>query len=183
MGDGQPSVNVNSKLRMRHLDSDMAVVPCILMKCNCNIVRVKYGRKRPQSEQVGGQLWKDRRLSDCVFVCDGHRFPVHKAVVCGASEAFRAALTGTMKEAEEEVFEIRQTIPAAVDHLLRYIYTRDLTVQLDMTSGINLTDLLTSLLELAMQYEIYECAELVAEHLLEYSNENMRQRLDALRRH
>merc|ERR1712032_476469 len=93
--------------------------------------------------------------------------------------------TGQLREAEDRTLEIREALPGAVEAMLRYIYTGRLFVQLDMsTNSVSLTDILASLLNLAMQYELLDLVETVAEGLSRNADgNNIKRRLAAMRPH
>ena len=92
------------------------------------------------------RLWIDRPFTDAIVVCDQEQFLVHRVVLSVASPVFERAFSGSMKEGSTGTFEIRSHPRDAVEAMLEFVYTGDLTEQILVSSE------LASLLDLAVQY-------------------------------
>lgn len=105
-------------------------------------------------------MWDDRCFTDCVVECMGECFQVHRAVLCSASPIFKSAFVGTMQEARQARFAVRDCEePLAVAAMLEFTYKGSLP-------DLNV-DVLRALLPLAIQYELDELSGCVADILLE----------------
>ena len=69
------------------------------------------------------RAWKQRKFTDAAVVCSEERIPVHRATLCAASPVFDAAFTSSMEEGASATYTVRDADPAAVEALLRFLYT------------------------------------------------------------
>ena len=116
-------------------------------------------RKR-SLESVGavlGNAWKQRKFTDAEVVCCGMRIPVHRSTLSAASPVFEAHFSSPMKDGETAVYEIRDSTPEAVEALLCFVYTGEQPA----------AELLSSVSELALQYELEDLAKLTAKRMAE----------------
>merc|ERR1719506_824878 len=85
-------------------------------------------RKRNLSDAVSlseqqERLWTERKFTDAEVVAGDARFAVHRATLCAASPVFDAAFTSSMEEGASATYTVRDADPAAVEALLRFLYT------------------------------------------------------------
>ena len=69
------------------------------------------------------RLWRERKFTDAVVICEGHRFPVHRAILYTASPVFERMLENGMRESELSDIEIKDASPEAVEAMLQHVYT------------------------------------------------------------
>ena len=62
-------------------------------------------------------------LSDVTLVCDGKRFPAHKAILGSRCRFFEAMLGGRFAEASKREVQVDSMSAATLRHLLVYLYT------------------------------------------------------------
>lgn len=100
--------------------------PCVFLKWRDTVLSVTaetVGQKRMHAmASVAGRLFKDRRFTDAVVVCSGHRIPVHQAVLAGASPVFDRMFGSGMREAVEASIQIDDVDPVAVEMMIEHIY-------------------------------------------------------------
>lgn len=124
---------------------------------------------------VQDQAWKKRKFSDAEVICEGVRTAVHRSTLCAASPVFDAAFSSAMQEGQNAAYEIKDSSPAAVEAMLRFIYTG----VLDCPSAE-----LGLLLDLAVQYNIAGlCSEVATKLTAGVTVQNVRSRFAALKRH
>lgn len=70
------------------------------------------------------KLWRTGQYSDLTITCNGSQWKVHKAIVCLASDFFKACCNN-FKEASSGVIDLPGDRADAVNALLKYIYTAD----------------------------------------------------------
>ncbi|KAI5303603.1 hypothetical protein KEM56_007377 [Ascosphaera pollenicola] len=68
-------------------------------------------------------------FSDLTIKCGSAEFPVHKMMICSASEAFHGALTGPFEEAETGIFKITDFDEKTVERMIQFLYTSDYSVE------------------------------------------------------
>eukprot|EP00931_Biecheleriopsis_adriatica_P080573 TRINITY_DN53926_c0_g1_i1.p1 TRINITY_DN53926_c0_g1~~TRINITY_DN53926_c0_g1_i1.p1 ORF type:complete len:271 (-),score=36.78 TRINITY_DN53926_c0_g1_i1:34-846(-) len=129
--------------------------------------------KDSSHESLGHFLWQERSFPDAVVTCGQVRFDVHRAVLA-QNHVFKQGFSGSMVEAQAAEFDIKDSEPAAVEALLRHIYTR----QTDAPENI-----LAPLLELAVQYEEPDLIRTVASALAEVCVDTVREHGRALKLH
>eukprot|EP00747_Dinoflagellata_sp_TGD_P171288 gnl/TRDRNA2_/TRDRNA2_205025_c0_seq1.p1 gnl/TRDRNA2_/TRDRNA2_205025_c0~~gnl/TRDRNA2_/TRDRNA2_205025_c0_seq1.p1 ORF type:complete len:264 (+),score=63.57 gnl/TRDRNA2_/TRDRNA2_205025_c0_seq1:66-857(+) len=140
-------------------------------------VAVEANKKRGPDivTAVQERVWKQRKFTDAEVVSDGVRIPVHRATLAAASPVFEAAFSSAMQEGHLAVYEIKESQPAAVEAMLRHVYTGKLEAA---------SEALAPLLDLAVQYELEDLKISVVEEFLNgLTEENVRQRAQALKRH
>jgi len=79
------------------------------------------------SEHIG-KLYVSDEYSDVVLVIGENRIPAHKVILAARSEYFRAMLFGGMKESSQNEIKLVDTPLIAFKHLLRYIYTGNMSL-------------------------------------------------------
>jgi len=67
-------------------------------------------------------LYTSGEFSDLKIICQGHEFPVHKAILCSSSSFFRGACTVGMQEQSSGVITLHEDL-AEVTVLLEFVYT------------------------------------------------------------
>lgn len=104
-------------------------------------------------------FWEDKLFCDCTIECAGERLGAHRIILCAASPVFNAAFAGSLREATEARFEIRNCDqPAAAKAMLEFMYRGRLS---DLTLRT-----LIALLPLAVQYQIEELCSIAAGKLI-----------------
>eukprot|EP00927_Polykrikos_kofoidii_P062335 TRINITY_DN57140_c0_g1_i1.p1 TRINITY_DN57140_c0_g1~~TRINITY_DN57140_c0_g1_i1.p1 ORF type:complete len:254 (-),score=46.97 TRINITY_DN57140_c0_g1_i1:86-847(-) len=131
-------------------------------------------QKLPATAGVQERAWKMRKFTDAEILVEGERFPVHRSTLCAASPVFDAGFSCDMEEGRTSVYEIKNASPAAVDAMLRFIYTGCLECSAQE---------LPCLLELAVQYELSELRSILPGHFLnDVTQDNVRERGAVLKR-
>lgn len=110
------------------------------------------------SDQIG-RLYVSDEYSDVVLVVEEARIPAHKVILASRSEYFRALLFGGMRESSQVEVELVQTPLAAFKHLLRYIYTGN------MSLNSFKEDLILDILGLAHLYGFQDLETAISEYL------------------
>ncbi|XEV01520.1 hypothetical protein FSHL1_006807 [Fusarium sambucinum] len=64
-------------------------------------------------------------FTDFAFVCEGQTISVHKVIICTQSPVFRAACTGSFKEASSQVYNMDAYSLSTVQRMVDYFYTGD----------------------------------------------------------
>ncbi|KAJ5714614.1 uncharacterized protein N7483_011795 [Penicillium malachiteum] len=67
---------------------------------------------------------KTGEFSDLLPVCEGHRFKVHKVIICSQVEPIHAACTQDFKEAHTRIYEFEEESHIVVRKVISYLYTR-----------------------------------------------------------
>jgi len=76
-----------------------------------------------------GKLYLNDEYSDILLVLDDNqKIPAHKVVLAARSEYFRALLYGGMRESSQSEVKLVETPHVAFKHLLKYIYTGNLSL-------------------------------------------------------
>lgn len=110
-------------------------------------------------------FWEDELFCDCTIECGGERFGAHRIILCAASPVFNAAFAGSLREATEARFEIRNCDqPAAVKAMLEFIYRGRLPADVTLRT-------LVALLPLAVQYQIDDLCSITAGKLIDQVTE------------
>jgi len=111
------------------------------------------------SEHIG-RLYISDEYSDIVLVVgENNRIPAHKVILAARSEYFRALLFGGMKESSQEEIKLVDTPLVAFKHLLRYIYTGN------MSLNSFKEDLILDILGLAHLYGFLELETSISDYL------------------
>ncbi|CAE8613016.1 unnamed protein product [Polarella glacialis] len=156
--------------------------PCVLLKWDDTkitySVDVKYSvesvRKRKNSCLLMGRVYEDRKFTDAVLTCRGHRIPVHRAILAAASPVFARMWDSGMREASEAAVDITDTEPAVLEAVVRYVYTSELPEDADVVQ----------LFASAQKYELQALAEHTAEKMvLGLDASNVLQRCRTVHRH
>uniref|UniRef100_A0AAQ5ZQW1 BTB domain-containing protein n=2 Tax=Amphiprion ocellaris TaxID=80972 RepID=A0AAQ5ZQW1_AMPOC len=105
---------------------------------------------------VMNDLRKEGALCDVTLVVQGKPFPAHRVVLAAASHFFRVMFTTRMMESVSSEVELRSADPDAVELLLEYIYTSQISVN---------SSIVESLLDAANQYQIDPVKKMCAEFL------------------
>jgi len=69
------------------------------------------------------EYFHSSKYSDLIIRCEGQKFKVHKAIVCGQSSFFSKACDGEWKEAVEGVIELKGDDAGVVGAMLHFMYT------------------------------------------------------------
>jgi len=99
------------------------------------------------ASSTGDLLWSDPVFSDLTVLAGTRSFPAHRAMLAAASSVFRGMLDAPMRESLEHRIEI-DAPPAAVESVLKYIYTGE----------VPLASQAHDVLPLAHQYELADLA-------------------------
>ena len=111
------------------------------------------------SEHIG-RLYISDEYSDIVLVVgDTHRIPAHKVILAARSEYFRALLFGGMRESTQAEIKLVDTPLVAFKHLLRYIYTGNMSL-----NSVK-EDLILDILGLAHLYGFLELETSISDYL------------------
>ena len=107
-----------------------------------------------------GKLYLSDEYSDVVLVLDqNHRVPAHRVVLAARSDYFRALLYGGMLESSQSEVKLVDTPVIAFKHLLKYIYTGNLSLHSFKE------DLILDILGLAHLYGFLELENSISEYL------------------
>eukprot|EP00747_Dinoflagellata_sp_TGD_P004808 gnl/TRDRNA2_/TRDRNA2_112084_c0_seq1.p1 gnl/TRDRNA2_/TRDRNA2_112084_c0~~gnl/TRDRNA2_/TRDRNA2_112084_c0_seq1.p1 ORF type:complete len:252 (+),score=37.33 gnl/TRDRNA2_/TRDRNA2_112084_c0_seq1:45-758(+) len=131
------------------------------------------------------RIWENRMFADATISSSGMQFPVHRAVLAAASPVFERAFSGPMKEGKSANIDIKDSTPAAVEAMLRFIYTGDLELpDANESTALSSSEELVPLISMAMLYEQYALSTIVAELLVQgLTPENAQNRNRALKLH
>eukprot|EP00929_Paragymnodinium_shiwhaense_P093204 TRINITY_DN53347_c0_g1_i1.p1 TRINITY_DN53347_c0_g1~~TRINITY_DN53347_c0_g1_i1.p1 ORF type:complete len:304 (+),score=29.95 TRINITY_DN53347_c0_g1_i1:99-914(+) len=141
------------------------------------IVLRRSSHKRASTPSLQERMWKKRKFTDAVVTCGTARFDVHRAALAAASHVFEAAFESSMREGRTAEYEIKDSTPAAVEAFLHFIYTGKIV------AGLADNDL-TSMLDLAIMYEVEEMVSPIARNLVEcLTEDNVMARARALNLH
>eukprot|EP00927_Polykrikos_kofoidii_P028920 TRINITY_DN25104_c0_g1_i1.p1 TRINITY_DN25104_c0_g1~~TRINITY_DN25104_c0_g1_i1.p1 ORF type:complete len:344 (-),score=48.79 TRINITY_DN25104_c0_g1_i1:254-1285(-) len=158
--------------------------PCIMFDSEDWPLVVNIGRRRGRSQgNVDGtfvsrdeRIWTDRKFTDAMVVCENVTFDVHRAILCASSPVFERAFSVPMREAQSACFVVQESVPAAVEAMLRFVYTG--------TFPDDVSEVICALVELAVQYELHElCRIAVDTSLRGMTCDNVRERAKTLKRH
>lgn len=97
--------------------------PCVLVCWSDTLISVGTWKRKFAKVDLGEKLYQDRKFTDAVINCGDQQFHVHRAVLAGASPVFDSMFGGGMLEAQKATVEIQDAPPAAVEILIKYIYT------------------------------------------------------------
>ena len=92
-------------------------------------VNCKKPLKVEQKTEVNKEFeeyWRSRATSDFLIKADEKEFPVHKKVLSVQSKVFAAMFVNDMKESQQSQMTIEDFSAAAVEELLRYLYTGEI---------------------------------------------------------
>ena len=107
-----------------------------------------------------GKLYINDEYSDIVLVVgENHRIPAHKVILAARSEYFRALLFGGMRESSQTEIELVETPLTAFKHLLKYIYTGNMSLHSFKE------DLILDILGLAHLYGFQELENSISDYL------------------
>eukprot|EP00930_Biecheleria_cincta_P091062 TRINITY_DN80567_c0_g1_i1.p1 TRINITY_DN80567_c0_g1~~TRINITY_DN80567_c0_g1_i1.p1 ORF type:complete len:188 (-),score=39.26 TRINITY_DN80567_c0_g1_i1:829-1368(-) len=113
---------------------------------------------------MGEALYLQRKFTDATLRCGGKVIAIHRAVLASSSPVFDSLFESSMTEATQAVIEIEDAEFAAVEVLVRYIYTEELKVD---------TPLLAQLFMLACKYLMPGLARNVGQEMMSRLVENM----------
>eukprot|EP00092_Neocalanus_flemingeri_P017617 GFUD01019060.1.p1 GENE.GFUD01019060.1~~GFUD01019060.1.p1 ORF type:complete len:347 (-),score=78.78 GFUD01019060.1:221-1261(-) len=77
-------------------------------------------------------IMKSEDISDVVIICDGKVIKSHKTILCARSTVFRKMLSGETLENLTREVKITDASVEAVEDMLKYIYTGEITDDLDL---------------------------------------------------
>mmetsp|Transcript_93532 Transcript_93532/g.260436 ORF Transcript_93532/g.260436 Transcript_93532/m.260436 type:complete len:283 (+) Transcript_93532:71-919(+) len=108
-------------------------------------------------QALTNRMWALRRFPDCEVVCAQEVIPCHRAVLAGASPVFDRMLSSNMLEGERRQILVGDSEPKAVQAMLEFVYTGQVTSD---TRGV-------ALLYLADCYQIGALVAYSAEQALQ----------------
>ncbi|CAI9559344.1 unnamed protein product, partial [Staurois parvus] len=71
------------------------------------------------------------QLLDVILTINNDVIQVHKVVLAACSDYFRAMFTGGMREARQDVIEIKGVSSRGLRHIIDFAYTAEVTLDLD----------------------------------------------------
>ena len=114
------------------------------------------------SNKILNNLWKLRQekcFCDVVLHVENNTFPAHRNVLSAASEYFMKMFTTNMKEKREQKVTLKDISPTAMQVVIDFIYTGDVTITeenissiLDAASLMQITDLLEVVIKYLCQF-------------------------------
>lgn len=111
------------------------------------------------SDQLG-KLYLSDEFSDVLLVLgDNQTIPAHKVILAARSEYFRALLFGGMRESSQHEVKLVDTPFVAFKHLLKYIYTGNISLHSYKE------DMILEVLSLAHLYGFLELETSISEYL------------------
>ena len=78
-----------------------------------------------------GKLRSSEQLSDAMVIVEGKRFPVHKAILAAHSSIFQSLFTTKSEQGISDV-SIEGMDHSTMEHVLTYIYTKNLVLDVEM---------------------------------------------------
>ena len=91
------------------------------------------GSKRKHDADVGREmLWSQPIFTDAEILCQGERFPVHKAIVAVGSSFFQTMFDSGMSEARDGIVIIRDANASTVRAVLQYLYLSTIPNDVDV---------------------------------------------------
>ncbi|XP_030074871.1 kelch-like protein 26 isoform X1 [Microcaecilia unicolor] len=99
-------------------------------------------------------LWAQGQLLDVVLTVNDQAFHVHRVVLAACSDYFRAMFTGGMREATQDVIELRGVSAKGLKHIIDFAYSAEVTLDLDC-----IQDVLGAAVFLQMEPVVQLCEE------------------------
>ena len=94
-------------------------------------VQQAFGEDFRQIWDSFNKLRLSSQLCDAVLKVNDREFSVHRAILAANSPFFRALFTNGMKESEQAVVTIPMVEDGIMEHILNYIYTRSVRINMD----------------------------------------------------
>lgn len=69
------------------------------------------------------QLFENQAFSDCMLMCNGREFGVHKALLAARSPVFAAMFEHGMRESQSDRVDVTDVDPDVMKEMLRFMYT------------------------------------------------------------
>uniref|UniRef100_A0A2R9C6A0 Kelch like family member 26 n=1 Tax=Pan paniscus TaxID=9597 RepID=A0A2R9C6A0_PANPA len=76
------------------------------------------------------------QLLDVVLTINREAFPAHKVVLAACSDYFRAMFTGGMREASQDVIELKGVSARGLRHIIDFAYSAEVTLDLDCVQDV-----------------------------------------------
>uniref|UniRef100_A0A4W3H938 Kelch-like family member 26 n=1 Tax=Callorhinchus milii TaxID=7868 RepID=A0A4W3H938_CALMI len=76
------------------------------------------------------------QLLDVVLMVNNEPFPVHKATLAACSDYFRAMFTGGMREASQDVIELKGLSAKGLKRIVDFAYSAEVTLDLDCIQDV-----------------------------------------------
>ncbi|KAL4658823.1 kelch-like protein 26 [Arapaima gigas] len=76
------------------------------------------------------------QLLDVVLAINEEHFQVHKAVLASCSDYFRAMFTGGMREANQDIVELKGLSARGLKHIIDFAYSAEVTLDLDCIQDV-----------------------------------------------
>ncbi|KAL0609607.1 Kelch-like protein 26, partial [Plecturocebus cupreus] len=76
------------------------------------------------------------QLLDVMLTINREAFPAHKVVLAACSDYFRAMFTGGMREASQDVIELKGVSARGLRHIIDFAYSAEVTLDLDCVQDV-----------------------------------------------
>nr|XP_060641087.1 kelch-like protein 26 [Anolis sagrei ordinatus] len=76
------------------------------------------------------------QLLDVILTVNSEAFQVHKVVLAACSDYFRAMFTGGMREASQDVIELKGVSAKGLRHIIDFAYSAEVTLDLDCIQDV-----------------------------------------------
>uniref|UniRef100_A0A8C8YFA8 Kelch like family member 26 n=1 Tax=Prolemur simus TaxID=1328070 RepID=A0A8C8YFA8_PROSS len=76
------------------------------------------------------------QLLDVVLTVSREAFHAHKVVLAACSDYFRAMFTGGMREASQDVIELKGVSARGLRHIIDFAYSAEVTLDLDCVQDV-----------------------------------------------
>lgn len=113
-----------------------------------------------QAFEILGQLFEEQKLCDVVLQVGDRKIKCHRVILASCSPYFRGMFTNAMLEASQDIISIQGLSETAVAELIRFIYTRKITINVD-----NIEALLNASAVLQLEPVVQACCEFMKKHL------------------
>jgi hypothetical protein len=100
-----------------------------------------HGGSSSNSDTVSASLWKKRRFTDYVIVCEGQELPCHREILASASPVFDRVLSSKeYSEGNSNQYEIKNSKPIVVTSMVEFMYTGSFSDSPDLVELLCLAD-------------------------------------------
>uniref|UniRef100_A0A8C3XAW3 Kelch like family member 26 n=1 Tax=Catagonus wagneri TaxID=51154 RepID=A0A8C3XAW3_9CETA len=76
------------------------------------------------------------QLLDVMLTINQETFHAHKVVLAACSDYFRAMFTGGMREASQDVIELKGVSARGLQHIIDFAYSAEVTLDLDCVQDV-----------------------------------------------
>ncbi|PGH04534.1 hypothetical protein AJ79_07060 [Helicocarpus griseus UAMH5409] len=111
-------------------------------------------------------------LSDAILNIREKVVRVHKVILCSHSDVFSKMFLGNWKEAKDDVVELMEDDPQAVEALVEFMYTCDYSAVKSQLHGHALMSLHIKVFEIADKYNVQPLKGLVRPVFLQFEGLN-----------